>query len=53
MIAYLSLLIGIVGVLVFVLATNPKLVEIGKCLMYCGLFVFIWQVAGSHPMKIF
>lgn len=41
MIIWLSLLVAIVGVLVYALATNPKLVEIGKIAFACGLLGFL------------
>jgi hypothetical protein len=41
MIIYLSLLVAILGVLCFALATNPKLVKIGEIAYACGLLAFL------------
>ena len=41
MIIYLTLLVALVGLLMFVLCTNPKLVEIGKILLFCGVLAFL------------
>lgn len=41
MIIWLSLLVAIIGVLVYALSTNPKLVEIGKISFACGLLAFL------------
>jgi len=37
MIIALSLLIALVGVLMYALSANPKLVEIGRICFFCGL----------------
>lgn len=41
MLIALSLLVAIVGLLMFALSANPKLVEIGRISFQCGLFVFL------------
>lgn len=47
MIIGLTLLIALVGLLMFVLCTNPKLVEIGKIMFFCGLLAFLLGSAGE------
>jgi hypothetical protein len=41
-------LFAIVGLLMYALAANPKLCEIGRIMFLCGLFVALWSVAGEH-----
>ena len=36
-----ALLIALVGVLMYALSTNPKLVEIGRIMFGCGLLAFL------------
>lgn len=38
---YLSLLIALVGCLMYALATNPKLCELGRIMFFCGLLAFL------------
>jgi hypothetical protein len=41
MIIYLSLLVSIIGVLVYALSTNGKYVEIGRIMFGAGLLAFL------------
>lgn len=41
MLILLSVLVALVGVLMYALSGNPKLVEIGKIMFAVGLFVFL------------
>ena len=41
MIIYLSLLVCVVGCLVYALAANPKLVELGRLAFFAGLLAFL------------
>ena len=43
MLIYLSLLVAIVGLLMYALSANGKLVEIGRISFFAGLFVFLMQ----------
>jgi Na+/phosphate symporter len=43
MIIYLSLLVAIVGVLMYALAANPKLSEIGRLSFFAGLLAFLLE----------
>ena len=47
MIIYLPLLCAIVGVLMYGLATNPKLVEIGRILFWTGTLAFLMTGAPA------
>ena len=49
MLIYLSLLVAIVGLLMYALSANPKLVEIGRLSFFAGLFVFLLQVPKLLP----
>lgn len=51
LIAIFPVILAIVGVLMWALAANPKLAEIGKIMFFCGLFVTTWQ-AASWNIKI-
>jgi hypothetical protein len=48
---YLSLLVAIVGVLMYALSTNGKIVEIGRICFFCGLLAFL-IVAGGHALPL-
>jgi hypothetical protein len=39
----LSLLVAIVGILVYALSTNGKVQELGRIAYFAGLLVFLWQ----------
>jgi len=52
MIIYLSLLVALVGVLMYALAANPKLVEIGRIAFGAGLLAFL-LCACEHGGKLF
>ena len=43
---YLSLLVALIGVLMYALCVNPKLAEIGRIMFGCGLLAFLLRVAG-------
>jgi hypothetical protein len=47
MIIYLPLLVCIVGALMYALATNPKLVEIGRLSFWVGLLAFLLHGAAA------
>jgi len=52
MIIYLSLLVALVGVLMYALSANPKLVEIGRLAFFAGLLAFLMLVGGGHSLAI-
>jgi len=41
MIVYLSLLVALIGILMYALCTNGKLQEIGRIGFFCGLLTFL------------
>jgi len=43
MIIYLSLLVALIGVLMYALCANPKLVEIGRLSYAVGMLAFLLQ----------
>jgi hypothetical protein len=45
---YFSLLICLVGLLMYALVVNPKLNEIGRIMFFCGLLAFLLQAASAH-----
>lgn len=44
MIVYLSLLVCVIGALVYALSANPKLVELGRISYFAGLLAFLIRV---------
>jgi hypothetical protein len=48
MVIYLSLLVALIGMLVYVLATNPKVTTLGLVSFGAGLLAFLLQVGGMH-----
>ncbi len=42
----LPLLVAVVGVLIYALATNAKLSEIGRLMFFVGLFFCVWVASG-------
>jgi Na+/phosphate symporter len=50
MVIYLSLLVCVVGALVYALSANPKLVEIGRIAFAFGLLAFLLQVERLVPL---
>lgn len=49
MIIYFPLLIALVGLLMYALATNSKVIEIGRIMFFCGLLAFLLG-GGIGPM---
>ena len=45
---YLSLLVALVGCLVYALSSNGKVAELGRIAFGCGLLAFLLVIAGSH-----
>jgi len=52
MIAIVPLLVAVVGLLTYVLAGNAKVAEVGRALMWCGILVTLWVMAG-RTVKVF
>lgn len=48
--AYFSVLVALLGVLMFALCSNPKLVRIGEILFACGILAFLF--AFPHMVSI-
>ena len=51
MIIYLPLLISIIGLLMYVLAGNPKIVEIGRIMFWTGLLAFLMGGGAIHAVQ--
>lgn len=47
MIIYVSLLVALIGLLMYALATNPKLQEIGRLSYMMGLLAFLLNLTQS------
>ena len=50
MTAYLSVIVAVIGVLMYALCSNPKLAEIGRISFFAGLLAFLLQ-AGAGVVK--
>lgn len=46
MVIYLSLLVALVGVLMYALCVNAKLQEIGRICFWTGLLAFLLRMTG-------
>lgn len=46
MIIYFSLLVCVIGLLMYALCTNPKLAEIGRLAYFAGLLAFLLNSVG-------
>lgn len=47
MIAWLAILVGIVGILIYFISTKPKVEVVGKLMFFVGLLVTVWSVGGK------
>jgi Na+/phosphate symporter len=43
---YLSLFVALVGILMYALSKNGKVVEIGRILFFCGVLAFLLSSAS-------
>lgn len=51
MIIYLPLLVSLIGLLMYVLASNPKIVEVGRIMFWTGLLAFLIGGGAGHATK--
>lgn len=47
LIAIVPLIVMIIGLLLYALASNPKVAECGRLLFFCGAFVLTWRLGGE------
>lgn len=47
LISWVVVLIALAGLLVYALAANAKVGEIGRIAFFCGLLVICWLLAGK------
>ena len=52
LIATIPLIVAIVGVLMYALAANPKLADIGRIMFLCGLFVTLLLLGHDGAVKV-
>jgi Na+/phosphate symporter len=52
MIIYFSLLVALIGVLMYALVVNPKLQEIGRIMFFCGLLAFLIAIGTGHAISV-
>ena len=51
MLIYFSLLVSLVGVLMYALSTNAKLIEIGRSMFWVGLLAFLLRI-GPESISV-
>jgi hypothetical protein len=51
MIALLPLLVALVGLVLYAISANPKVVEVGRVLLFCGVLVTLF-VLGKGTVKL-
>lgn len=51
MIIVLTLLIAVIGLLMYALAANPKWQEIGRIMFFCGLLAFLLGGGVGHVVQ--
>jgi len=51
MVIYLSLLVALIGLLMYAFAANPKLQEIGRVSFFAGLLAFLLKIAELPGVK--
>jgi hypothetical protein len=49
---YLSLLVALIGLLMYALCANPKLVEIGRLSFFAGILAFLIVISGAHVLPV-
>lgn len=47
MMAYATLIIALLGLLVYLLSSNGKAVELGRILFFCGVLAFCFHLSNS------
>lgn len=52
MIVFVQLLVALIGLLMYALAANPKLVRIGEILFFCGTLAFLLNL-GPATVALF
>jgi len=45
---YFSLLVALIGCVVYLISANHKVEEIGRLAFFCGLLAFLLQAASGH-----
>ena len=48
MVILFSLLVCVLGLLLYVLSANPKLQELGRIAFFAGLLAFLLQAPNAH-----
>lgn len=47
LVAIIPLLFLVVGLLLWFIASHPKVAEAGRLLFFCGMFVLTWRLGGE------
>lgn len=47
MVAYVSVLVALVGAIVYFVSANAKAAELARIAFFCGLLVFLFSIAGQ------
>ena len=52
MVIYVSLLVAVIGLLIYALTTNAKLIEIGRLMFFAGLLAFLLLASGGRVVPL-
>lgn len=52
MLIYVSLLVALIGLLLYYISGNPKHQEVGRLAFFGGLLVFLLQVGGGRAVGL-
>lgn len=50
--ATVAVVVCIVGLLMYVLASNPKVAELGRIMFFCGLLVALFAMGNAGAVRI-
>lgn len=52
MIIYLSPLVMLAGLVLFLASTNAKVARAGELMFFAGMFVFLLHTSGGHAYRL-
>jgi len=52
MLIYVSLLVAIVGAVIYLVSANPKFGQLALYAWGAGLLAFLMQIAGTHAVSL-
>ncbi len=49
--AIIPIVVAVIGMCMYILASNGKVQELGRILFFCGAFVTVW-ILGGHKFNL-